>query len=240
MAPRKWATIFNMADVHGDDQDAEARAPASDASDEAVEGGTVPPYLREATRELPEFVRAKLEAALPDVIKRTFSAGMGAMFASEDGLRKIAKEMNIADIPSFISSTTNTTKDKVMEIVAREVRVALASMNLAEEIAKILTTLSLEVRTEIRFIPNEARTAKVEPEVKSTVRVRPSARERGVAVAKRLWARRKGESVTVGRAASEAAAGNPAASASSASEAPPPTRRRIGVTLPPDDEPEPT
>lgn len=227
-----------MADGQADDiadgaQDRLGAAPTEDGG--TGPGATVPPYLREATRELPEFVRAKLEAALPDVIKRTFSAGLSAMFASEEGLRKLAKEMNIADIPGMISTTTNTTKDKVMEIVAREVRDALTSMNLAEEIAHILTTLSLEVRTEIRFIPNDSRAARVEPEVKSSVRVRPSARERGVAVAKRLWARRKGESVSLGRPGGPAIVGH-----GTATETTPPATRPAGITLPPDDEPEPT
>jgi hypothetical protein len=54
------------------------------------------------------------------------------------------------------SATADSTKDKVLEIVAREVREFLAHVNLSEEIARLLTTLSFEVKTEIRFIPNDA------------------------------------------------------------------------------------
>src|SRR6185437_3880122 len=44
------------------------------------------------------------------------------------------------------------------------------------EIAKMLTALSFEVKTEIRFIPNSERYAGVEPDVKAAVRVKRSDR----------------------------------------------------------------
>ncbi len=119
---------------------------------------------------LPESMRARLEALIPEIVKRTFSAGMGAVFSTEEGLRRIAKE--IPDVAGYLATTADTTKDKVVEIVAREVREFLQTMNLGEEIAKILTTLSFEVKTEIRFIPNSEKYTGVEPDVKSAVRLK--------------------------------------------------------------------
>ncbi len=45
----------------------------------------------------------------------------------------------------------------MFEVIARETRDFLSNLNLTEEIAKILTTLSFEIKTEIRFIPNSER-----------------------------------------------------------------------------------
>jgi hypothetical protein len=60
----------------------------------------------------------------------------------------------------------------VFEIVARETRDFLANLNLTEEIAKILTTLSFEIKTEIRFIPNSERITGAEPDVKASVKLK--------------------------------------------------------------------
>ena len=43
--------------------------------------------------------------------------------------------------------------------------------NLAEELAKALTTLSFEIKTEVRFIPNDSRLG-ASPDVRSRVRVK--------------------------------------------------------------------
>jgi hypothetical protein len=149
---------------------------------------------RDKDKDLPEGLRQRLEALIPEIVKRTFSAGMGAVFSTEEGIRKIAKDINIPDVAGYLASTADTTKDKVLEIVAREVRDFLQTMNLGEEIAKLLTTLSFEVKTEIRFIPNTERYAGVEPDVKGSVRLKRSdkAGEDGKRP-RRVWRRDDGE-----------------------------------------------
>jgi hypothetical protein len=122
--------------------------------------------------DLPESMRQRLEALIPEIVKKTFSAGMGAVFSTEEGIRRLAKEINIPDVAGYIGTTADTTKDKVLEVVAREVRNFLATMNVGEEITKMLTTLSFEVKTEIRFIPNSEKYTGVEPDVKGSVRVK--------------------------------------------------------------------
>jgi hypothetical protein len=60
----------------------------------------------------------------------------------------------------------------VFEVIARETREFLSNLNLTEEIAKILTTLSFEIKTEVRFIPNSERFTGAEPDVKASVRLK--------------------------------------------------------------------
>lgn len=120
--------------------------------------------------DLPKAVRQRLETFIPDLVKKTFTAGMGAVFTTEEGIRKITKEMTLPkDVAGYLANTASTTKDEVMRIMAREIREFLQSVNLGEEIAKMLTTLSFEVKTEIRFIPNDQKYAGVEPDVKAKV-----------------------------------------------------------------------
>jgi hypothetical protein len=101
---------------------------------------------------------------------------MGAVFQTEDSLRKLTKDLSVPNVAGYLGEAADNTKDKVLEIIAREVREFLAHVNLSEEIARLLTTLSFEVKTEIRFIPNSERYTGVEPDVKAAVRVKRAER----------------------------------------------------------------
>jgi hypothetical protein len=150
---------------------------------------------RDRETDLPEGLRRRLEALIPEIVKKTFNAGMGAVFSTEEGIRKIAKDINIPDVAGYLATTADTTKDKVLEIVAREVREFLQTMNLGEEVAKLLTTLSFEVKTEIRFIPNSEKYTGVEPDVKGSVRLKRADKEKDGEEGKkrRFWRRDEGE-----------------------------------------------
>lgn len=126
---------------------------------------------REGDR-LSESIRARLEHLVPELVRKTFTAGLGAVYSTEEGIRKIAKDINLPDVAGYIASSADATKDRVMEVVARETREFLEHINLGEEIAKLLTTLSFEIKTEIRFIPNSDRFIGSEPDVKASVRLK--------------------------------------------------------------------
>ncbi|CAN5886890.1 hypothetical protein BH11MYX3_BH11MYX3_25930 [soil metagenome] len=129
------------------------------------------PSPREEPDGLPETIRQRLEHLVPELVKKTFAAGMGAVFSTEEGIRRLARE-NLPDAVGYIASSADGAKDKVFEVIARETREFLGTLNLTEEIAKILTTLSFEIKTEIRFIPNSERLTGAEPDVKASVRLK--------------------------------------------------------------------
>jgi hypothetical protein len=123
---------------------------------------------------LTETIRQRLEQLVPDLVKKTFAAGMGAVFTTEEGIRRVvggARE-SLPEVAGYLASSADGAKDKVFEVIARETREFLANLNLTEEIAKILTTLSFEIKTEIRFIPNSERMTGAEPDVKASVRLK--------------------------------------------------------------------
>jgi hypothetical protein len=132
-----------------------------------------PPVATDDHDELPETIRHRLERLVPELVRKTFAAGMGAVFSTEEGIRKIARE-SLPEVAGYIASSADGAKDKVFDVIARETREFLANLNVSEEIAKILTTLSFEIKTEIRFIPNSDRFVGAEPDVKASVRVKRS------------------------------------------------------------------
>ena len=138
-----------------------------------------PPRERGEDRDgdrLTETIRQRLEQLVPELVKKTFAAGMGAVFTTEEGIRRVvggARE-SLPEVAGYLASSADGAKDKVFEIIARETREFLSNLNLTEEIAKILTTLSFEIKTEIRFIPNSERMMGAEPDVKASVRLKKS------------------------------------------------------------------
>ena len=121
--------------------------------------------------KLTETIRQRLEHLVPELVKKTFAAGMGAVFSTEEGIRRLARE-NLPEVAGYIASSADNAKDKVFEVIARETREFLANLNVSEELAKLLTTLSFEIKTEIRFIPNTDRFTGAEPDVKASVRLK--------------------------------------------------------------------
>ena len=123
---------------------------------------------REDDPRIDERLRQRLEGLVPDMVRRTFYAGLGAVFTTEEGVRKLANEFSLPkDVATYLIAQAGTTKSELFRIVATELRDFLESLNLNEELARLLTSLSFEIKTEIRFIPNDKQKPKAR--VKSSV-----------------------------------------------------------------------
>lgn len=161
------------------DRDADRGYPVIMASDgDPPQRSEHPPVAAERSShtaaehdELPETIRRRLERLVPELVKKTFTAGLGAVFSTEEGLRKLARE-GLPEVAGYLASSADGAKDKVFDVIARETREFLGNLNVSEEIAKILTTLSFEIKTEIRFIPNSERFVGADPDVKASVRLK--------------------------------------------------------------------
>ena len=118
-------------------------------------------------------LRKRLEQFIPDIVRRTILGGIGAVFASEEGIRKLASEVSLPkDVVNFLLQQATNSKDEVLRVVAKEVRGFLESANLSAEMQKLLTQLSLEVKTEVRFIPNDEAVGGVKPDFKHKMAVK--------------------------------------------------------------------
>jgi len=116
--------------------------------------------------EDPSRIRSRIEALLPPILRRTVETAQ----ATEDVIRGMVGEIKLPkEAVGYIIEVADTTKKEVVRVAAREFREFLESANLTDELAKLLTTLSFEIRTEIRFIPNDQA---LKPNVKSQVRVK--------------------------------------------------------------------
>ena len=131
--------------------------------------------------EADERRRGRLEQFIPDIVRRTFYAGLGAVFTTEEGIRKLASDFHLPkDITNYLIQSAASSKDELFRVVGKELRGFLETVNISGELQKLLTSLSFEIKTEIRFIPNDQAVGGVKPDIKvGKMSFRRSKREKG-------------------------------------------------------------
>ena len=116
----------------------------------------------------------KLEHILPELFKKVVESG----YKNLPGRPEVAKILQDMKLPKeamgYLLSQIDDTTGSVQKAVAREIREFLEGANLAEELTKVLTAISFEIRTEVRFIPNEQKSGRKTPkaDVKAKVRMK--------------------------------------------------------------------
>ena len=101
-------------------------------------------------------------------------AGYERITEGPENVREFVREMKLPkEVLALVLAQLDETKNGLYRVVAKEIRDFLEHTNFSEEMAKVLTMLSFEIKTEVRFIPNDERLgAPPKPEVRSKVRVR--------------------------------------------------------------------
>lgn len=111
------------------------------------------PKSRESREDRP---KQRFETFIPDMLRRTFYAGLGAIFTSEEGLRRLANEFSLPkDVATYLIAQAQTTKNELFRIFAHEIRQFLENMRLNEELQRLLASVTVELKTEIRFVPHD-------------------------------------------------------------------------------------
>lgn len=127
---------------------------------------------RPAEPDEPDREQSRLERLIPEIVKRVLEAGFEKLTDAPDNVRHRVSDLKLPkEAIGLLFAQLEATKNDLYRAVAREVRELLEQTNFAEELAKVLTTLSFEIRTEVRFIPNEAR-LRPAPEIRTKVQVR--------------------------------------------------------------------
>ncbi len=126
------------------------RRMANDEREPVVEPDGPPP-------EPPPPPEEEDDGLVPDFLKRTIKSGVRTL---SWGTEKVGA----------VGSTLNHVRQELVEVAGSQIVKYLEQLNLTEEAVKILTAISLEVKTEIRFIPNDQKL--VTPDVKGSVSVK--------------------------------------------------------------------
>lgn len=106
---------------------------------------------------------------VPDFVRRLAWAGLGAVFMSEEGIRRLASQLKLPkEALSYLLAQAEKTKDEVGRVVSEEVRKLLQSERLKDELLKLVSQMTIEVKAEVRLVPDRLREESgfVEPQVK--------------------------------------------------------------------------
>lgn len=110
---------------------------------------------------------------IPDTVRKALVTGLGALFMTEESLRHLVTEMRLPkEAVGYLVKHADQAKTQLMEAVTKELRGFLESVNLAEEIQKILSSVVLEVKTEIRLVPSDDGVGLVKPKVSTSVQAK--------------------------------------------------------------------
>jgi hypothetical protein len=120
-----------------------------------------PPSPRESELPPADPERKRLfERAVPELVKRLIEraveSGVEKLSEQPENLKNLVGELKLPkEVLGDIYGHIDDTKNGLYRVVAKEIRDVLEHTQFADEIAKVLTKLSFEIKTEIRFVPND-------------------------------------------------------------------------------------
>ena len=132
-----------------------------------------PPKESDEPQPQPERDESRVERALREIVRKVIEAGYERLSEGPENVRHLMSELKLPkETLGALFGTLDDTKNGLYRVVAREVRDFLEHSNLAEDIVRGITALSFEIKTEVRFIPNDARPNRPTPDVRSKVTVK--------------------------------------------------------------------
>ena len=91
--------------------------------------------------------------AISEMVKRAIVSGIGAIFLTEEGIRSYIGELKLPkEAAQYILSQVGRTKEEVLRVITDEIRSFLEETQLDDVLRKVLTNISLEISTKVRFV----------------------------------------------------------------------------------------
>lgn len=103
-----------------------------------------------------------------DVLKRVAATGLGAVFISEEGIRRAAGQFKLPkEAMATLLQQAERARSDVGRIISDEIQKALASQRFRDELNSVLSGLTIEVTAQIKLVPEGGSSLQVKPQVKS-------------------------------------------------------------------------
>ncbi len=121
------------------------------------------------------------ESAMPrgfvaDAVRKAVLAGVGALFLTEEGAKKLARDWKLPkEVLTYVLGQATSAKQEILRVFTEETRKFMESEALRREFLKLLTSMSIEVKAEIRL--REAAPGKIKAHLEGT-QVKPRFRKR--------------------------------------------------------------
>src|SRR5580704_11020871 len=134
-----------------------------DGPDKAGHEGAPHPHAPEAEQEKKRLFERAIPELLKRVLERAVETGASRLAEGPENLRNFVQDLKLPkEVLHYLYQQIDDTKNGLYRVVAKEIRDVLEQTQFADELTKVLTKLSFEIKTEIRFIPNDAAVKKGE------------------------------------------------------------------------------
>ncbi len=119
---------------------------------------------------------AGFRGSIADGVKKALLAGVGALFLTEEGARRLARDWKLPkDVAAYIGQQASSAKDDLLRLFGDEIRRFLESESVRGEFWKALAESTIEIKAEIRLKP--AGDGPPRPEVTAEVKAKRRARK---------------------------------------------------------------
>jgi hypothetical protein len=87
-----------------------------------------------------------------DVVRKAVLTGVGALFLTEEGARRVAREWKLPkDLATYLVSQAAGARDEVLRVVGQELRRMLDSETFRQEILKSVENMTVEIHAEMKL-----------------------------------------------------------------------------------------
>lgn len=116
------------------------------------------------------------ENVVTEALRKAMSKGNEVVEGTEDSVRRFISDLPLPkEVVDKLGGRLDDYKTDLLGMVKDEVHDFLGKIDLGHELQKMLTSLSFEITTEVRFIPNDKG---VKPSIKTAARVKRSRKKR--------------------------------------------------------------
>ncbi len=113
-----------------------------------------------------------LRGVIPELVRKVAVAGLGAVFMTEEGIRALAGQLKLPrEVLTYILGQAERTKDQVGQVISEEVRRFLQSDRLRDEFLKLLAGMTIEVKAEVKLVPDRVKGSAESPALMPKVQV---------------------------------------------------------------------
>lgn len=126
--------------------------------------------IAETGEALSRALQQGVDQILPQILRRALergqAVGASALRMRERSIRDLIPGANLpGDLARLILLQIEETKKAVVRTVSKEFKDFLEATDLATELQKALTSLSLELKTEVRFVANDRAIGGIRPSI---------------------------------------------------------------------------
>ena len=115
-----------------------------------------PPESEKADGDRHRLFERVLPEILKRILERAVESGATRLAEGPENLRHFVQDMKLPkEVLHYLYTQIDDTKNGLYRVVAKEIRDVLEHTKFADELTAALTKLSFEIKTEIRFIPND-------------------------------------------------------------------------------------